>query len=196
MNPAADSIAVYSGLIPFITRGCMIPHAVYDFFYADEKWKRLPVHNALTAIFSNKTLAVSYLKKSTQTTDILNDLVAFSKENMKFMSGYSKIDTMYFRGKSLVKRKDSIGGNYVPVAYGNMDISKYENSSEVERENLINFNINPNLIIPSMKDFPSTYNKPLGKLLQEYEVDRENFLESRKWKDKSITEPTKKGYLW
>ena len=47
-----------------------------------------------------------------------------------------------------------------------------------------------------MKDFPSTYNKPLGNLLLEYETDRENFLESRKWKDKSITEPPKKGYLW
>jgi hypothetical protein len=159
---------------------CMIPHGVYDFFYADEKWKRLPVHAALTAIFKNKTLSLSYLKKSTQTKDMLNDLVCFAKENMQYMDGYTKIDNMYFADTK---------------AASNVDISPYKNADEVERENLINFNINPNLIIPSMKDFPSTYNAPLGKLLIEYETDRENFLESRKWKDAALTAPKKKSWF-
>ena len=128
--------------------------------------------------------------------DILNDLVAFAKENMQYMSGYAKVDTMYFTDQATFLRDDGITTGIEPVGEGIFDISKYENPYEVERENLINFNINPNLIIPAMKDFPSTYNKPLGNLLLEYETDRENFLESRKWKDKSITEPPKKGYLW
>ena len=198
MNSAIDLVAVNSLIVPFITKSCMIPHAVYDFFYQDEKWKRLPVHAALTAIFSNpsRTLSLSYLKKSSATMDILNDLVAFAKENMQYMSGYAKVDTMYFTDQATFLRDDGITTGIEPVGEGIFDISKYENPYEVERENLINFNINPNLIIPAMKDFPSTYNKPLGNLLLEYETDRENFLESRKWKDKSITEPPKKGYLW
>jgi hypothetical protein len=159
----------------------MIPHATFDFIYQNEKWKRLPVHAALSAIFSNKTLALSYLKKSTKTTDILNDIVSFAKENMGYMNDSSKIESMYFSETEQT---------------GAVDISKYDNPHNVEREKLINFNINPNLIIPSMKDFPSTYNKPLGNLLKEYEVDRENFLESRKWNDKSLTAPKTKGWFW
>jgi hypothetical protein len=63
-----------------------------------------------------------------------------------------------------------------------VNIIQYRETKNVDKNLLVNFSIPSNLLLPALKEFPSTYNKTLGNGINSYEKDRENFLADRtKW---------------
>jgi hypothetical protein len=125
-----------------------------------------PALIALHLILSKRTFALRSLKNSDSTTTTLNSLIDYCKTEMKNYSGAASLDNSVF----------VIDTENVCTCI----ITKYEANKDVEKDQLVNFCVPPNLVIPALKTFPSTYNETLGNAINRYESDREKFLADRK----------------
>lgn len=63
-------------------------------------------------------------------------------------------------------------------------------TSEINKNDLVNFEMLPSLLPSAMKIFPTTYNKPLGDLLVQYDQNRAKFLDDRPWEKRKDKKPT------
>jgi len=127
----------------------------------------LPELVALQFLLSKRIFAMDNLKKSHTTSDILNDLIIYTKAT----SSSGAFSTQ-------------LGNSMFVEEPGNNEClnTAYKTDETIDKSLLINFNIPPNLLLPAMKQFPSTYNTTLGNGINSYEADRENFLADRtKW---------------
>jgi len=61
-----------------------------------------------------------------------------------------------------------------------LKVHKYTNPA-IDSSQLVNFYMNPALLSTGLSQFKSTYNAETGGWLKQYEDDRSNFLESKKW---------------
>ena len=125
-----------------------------------------PALIALHLILSKRTFALRSLKNSDSTTTTLNSLIDYCKTEMKNYSGAGSLDNTVF--------VEDPGNDCTCI------ITKYEANKDVEKDQLVNFCVPPNLVIPALKTFPSTYNETLGNAINRYESDREKFLADRK----------------
>jgi hypothetical protein len=115
---------------------------------------------------SKRTFALRSLKNSDSTTTTLNSLIDYCKTEMKNYSGAASLDNSVF----VIDTENDC----------TCIITKYEANKDVEKDQLVNFCVPPNLVIPALKTFPSTYNETLGNAINRYESDREKFLADRK----------------
>ena len=97
--------------------------------------------------------------------------------------------TVFF--KHVRKNKSTLGitGNITKVRFlvtdEKMEIITKQlmniSTSEINKNDLVNFEMLPTLLPSAMKIFPTTYNKPLGDLLVQYDQNRAKFLDDRPW---------------
>jgi hypothetical protein len=148
------------------------PTTYYRWWKAGEK-DVSPAYMALSALFDLHTFAHSKLetadiKRGNFGVTILNELFNIVKED----SLTSNPDFIPVEFMELTGQKPTI--NY----------REFKNQENVDKQLLVNFEMLPSMLIKGMKDFPSTYNRNQGKLLNEYNTNRALFLESEKWKKK------------
>jgi hypothetical protein len=166
---SASTVSGSTWLLTDIFKIWNIGYAIYD--SASTGIHDYDINPSLFALYSlTKPKAVFVVPTMTNTDslgDILNQLYKLSNiELLKLGLALGK----KFTGQAIGT------GTEVPCK-----LQYYINPVGIDKSQLLNFYMNPSKLYEGIKTFKSTYNKPLGTMLREYEEDRSNFLESRKW---------------
>jgi hypothetical protein len=148
-----------------------------------------PTLVGLKMLLDTNVCLLADLDKDLSTGKLLNNIMEYTCKELEncILIGSSFKETIpndieiYISPCDETLKKTGRAGVGEKVAVKDVLSYDFKNPENVDSRQLLNFCILPSVIIPSMKDFPSTYDKSKGKYYSKYANDRETFLANREW---------------